>query len=58
MKNIIIENGAIFIFSYNGFMKNKNRLYGKIGTFMMSVKNSLDLDENYDLISLKALMNT
>ena len=57
MKNIVIENGAIFIFSYNGFMINKNRLYGKIGTFVMDSKNSIDIDEKDDLKVFKSLID-
>ncbi len=57
MKNIVIENGAIFIFSYNGFVINKNRLYGKIGTFVMDSKNSIDIDEKDDLRVLKSLID-
>ena len=44
MKNLIFENGAIFIFSSKGFYKNENRLFGKIGFYEMSEDQSLDLD--------------
>ena len=47
MKNLIFENGAIFIFSSKGFYKNNNRLFGKIGFYEMKEDQSIDLD-NYD----------
>ena len=37
-KKIIIENGAIFIFPLNKFLKLKNRLFQKIGFFPMCQK--------------------
>jgi CMP-N-acetylneuraminic acid synthetase len=43
-KLFIIENGAIYIFKYKGFVKFKNRLFGKIGYSLMSKMNSLEID--------------
>jgi CMP-N,N'-diacetyllegionaminic acid synthase len=46
---IIIENGAIFIFDCKKFLKVRSRLFGKIGCYIMSKRNSLEIDELYDL---------
>ncbi len=56
-KKIIIENGAIFIFPLNKFLKLKNRLFKKIGFFPMCQKNSFELDTNEDLKTLKSIIN-
>lgn len=45
----IIENGAIFIFNFNKFLKSKVRLFGKIGCYIMSKKNSFEIDDKFDL---------
>ena len=36
LKNLILENGSFYIFDKKNFMKNKNRLFGKIGFYLMS----------------------
>lgn len=48
-KSLIVENGAIFIFKYQMFLKKRVRLFGKIGCFIMSKKNSVEIDDNLDL---------
>jgi len=48
-RDLIIENGAIFIFKYEKFLKKKVRLFGRIGCFFMSKKNSIEIDDNFDL---------
>jgi CMP-N,N'-diacetyllegionaminic acid synthase len=48
-KSLIIENGAIFIFKYKKFIKSRVRLFGKIGCFIMSKKNSVEIDDKLDL---------
>ena len=49
LKKTLIENGAIFIFDYKKFLNTKVRLFGKIGCFIMTKKNSLEIDNKYDL---------
>ncbi len=49
MKGSIIENGAIFIFNVRKFKKIKNRLFGNIGYFRMSKRDSLEIDTLSDL---------
>jgi len=57
MKDLIFENGAIFIFSTKGFYRYKNRLFGKIGFFKMEERQSLDLDTKKDFSLLNKIIN-
>ena len=56
-KSIILENGSFFIFKKNGFKKNKNRFFGKIGFFKDEYYTSFQIDSKDDLELLKILMN-
>ena len=47
--DLIIENGAIYIFKKNGFDNFNNRLFGKIGVYFMSKPKSLEIDSLDDL---------
>jgi len=49
LKNLIFENGAIYIFNLIKFLKYKNRLFGRIGCYIMSKHNSIDIDTYEDL---------
>ena len=44
-----IETGAIYAFKIKGFIKYKNRIFGKIGVFEIPEKRSVDIDEKKDL---------
>ena len=44
-KNCFVENGAIYAFKIKKFLQHKNRLFGKIGTYIMKKKNSLDIND-------------
>ena len=48
IKKIFLENGSFYIFKKIGFIKSKNRLFGKIGTFLLDKKYSYDIDEEID----------
>jgi CMP-N,N'-diacetyllegionaminic acid synthase len=48
-KRMIIENGAIFIFNYKKFFHYKNRLFGNKGCYIMTRKNSIEIDDDFDL---------
>jgi CMP-N,N'-diacetyllegionaminic acid synthase len=48
IKKIFLENGSFYIFKKNGFVKSKNRLFGKIGTYLVDKKYSYDIDEEID----------
>ena len=41
--DLVIENGAIYIFKKEGFEKYNNRLFNKIGVFFMSKPKSRKL---------------
>ena len=46
---MIIENGAIFIFNYKKFFHYKNRLFGNKDFYIMTRKNSIEIDDDFDL---------
>ena len=54
MKNVIVENGAIYIFNASDFKIYKNRLFKKIGVHFMSKRNSVEIDEMQDVKLAKA----
>ena len=45
----IIENGSIYIFNLIKFLKYKNRLFSKVGCYLMSKINSFQVDEPEDI---------
>ena len=55
MKKSLIENGAIFIFKTEKFLKlkNKRRIFGKFDYFEMQKKYSVDIDGPEDLKKIK-----
>ena len=53
----IIENGSFYIFKVDGFLKNKKRLFGNIGCFIMNIENSFQIDEKKDLKFFKLISN-
>ena len=55
-KGCYVENGAIYIFNASGFKIYKNRLFKKIGVHLMSKRNSVEIDEIYDLKLAKAYL--
>lgn len=54
-KGELMENGALYIFNVNGFILSSNRLFGKIGTYIMPDNTSIELDEENDWIILEKL---
>ena len=51
------RNGAIYIFTRECLLK-KNSFYGKkISAYLMSKKNSIDIDDNFDWLIAKKLMH-
>ena len=48
IKNIFLENGSFYIFKKNGFIKHKNRLFGRIGEYLINKEYSYDIDEEVD----------
>jgi len=57
IKKSILENGSFYIFDKKNFLKNKNRLFGKIGFFKMEERQSLDLDTKKDFSLLNKIIN-
>ena len=50
-----LENGSFYIFSKKGFMKYKNRIYGKIGYYVMNEKSYFDIDTKEQLNIVKKI---
>ena len=48
-----VENGSVYIFSYKHFMKEKNRLGGKIGYIIFPEEFSLEIDTISDFTILE-----
>ncbi len=48
IKKIYMENGSFYIFKKKGFIKFKNRLFGRVGTFVIDKSYSYDIDEEID----------
>ena len=48
IKESYVENGAFYIFKKISFLKNKNRLSGKIGTYVMKEEDSIEIDSIKD----------
>jgi CMP-N-acetylneuraminic acid synthetase len=53
MKPLYFENGAIYIFNKNKFMKKKNRIIKPFDFFLMPKFRSPDIDTKEDLITIK-----
>ncbi len=49
IKEKYLENGSFYIFDKTKFLKNKCRLFGKIGTYTMGKIFSFQIDENEDI---------
>ena len=50
-----IENGSLYIFTYNNFMKYNNRLGGKIGHIIFEEEFSFEIDSLTDLIVIDSI---
>ena len=57
LKNLILENGSFYIFDKKKFMKNKNRLFGKIGIYIMNKIKSFQIDDLHDFEIVKSIMS-
>lgn len=44
-----LENGSLYIFNKKKFLKSKNRLFGKIGVYLMKKINSFQIDDRNDI---------
>jgi len=52
-----LENGSIYIFNAEKFLKTKNRLFGKIGNYVMKKRTSFQIDDAEDLEIVKKIFN-
>ena len=50
-----VENGSLYIFTYESFKKNNNRLGGKIGYVVFDEEFSYEIDSYADLLFLEEL---
>ena len=48
IKDTYLENGSFYIFKKKGFIKSKNRLFGKIGMYIVHKEFSYDIDNEVD----------
>ena len=53
-----IENGSIYIFTYENFIKHNNRLGGKIGYVVFEEEFSFEIDTPTDLIVIDSIAKT
>lgn len=53
----LTENGAFYINSREGFLKNQNRLYGRIRACEMGEDTFFEIDEPSDFTIIEAMMN-
>ena len=51
----IIENGSFYIFKTKGFLKNKKRLFGSIGTHIQKKYYGFEIDDLDDLTIIKSI---
>ena len=51
----LVENGAFYYFKKKGFKKYNNRLFKKIGYYVMPENRSFELDEPSDIKNIKNL---
>tara|TARA_R110000851_G_scaffold154357_2_gene296605 strand:- start:2043 stop:2726 length:684 start_codon:yes stop_codon:yes gene_type:complete len=49
ISNLVLENGSFYIIDSEGFMKNNNRLFGKIGHYIMDPWKIHEIDSVLDL---------
>ena len=56
-KNYISENGAFYIFKKKGFLKYKNRMFGRIGYYEFPEYRSIEIDDLNDFKVAKHLVN-
>ena len=52
------ENGSIYISTYENVFKNKNRLGGKIETFIMDEIESLEIDTDLDFKIVETILGS
>ena len=57
-QKMLVENGSIYIFKVDGFIRNNNRLFGNIGAFVMEDHERYEIDSMNDWVIVEALMKS
>ena len=57
IKEQYLENGSIYIFNKNKFLKHKCRLFGKIGTYVLDSYKKFQIDEIKDKFIIESIMD-
>ena len=57
MDDQYIENGSIYIFNREKFLKQRTRLFGKIGVYKMRKDQSFQVDQKIDIKIIKKFIN-
>jgi CMP-N,N'-diacetyllegionaminic acid synthase len=57
ISDLLLENGSFYIFNKDKFLQNKNRLFGKIGHYLMDQWKMHEIDSLNDLELCKFLYN-
>lgn len=52
------ENGALYLFKTNGFLKAQHRFFGKIGVFLMDSATGIEIDTPMDFALIEARLNS
>jgi N-acylneuraminate cytidylyltransferase len=58
LKKSILENGSFYIFNAKLFLKFKNRLFGKIGFYLMEKHKTFQIDTLEDAYLVNAIFNS
>ena len=58
IKKSILENGSFYIFDKKNFLKNKNRLFGKIGFYLMQKYRGFQIDNLEDVKFINTIFKT
>ncbi len=57
-EKLYLENGSIYISSYDSFIKSRNRLGGKIGMFEMHQAESYEIDTQLDFVVCESILKS
>ena len=58
MEPLYKENGAFYMTSASGFLKDKQLVNGNVGLLIMPQKHSLDIDTDYDLKIARSIIGS
>lgn len=51
-----MENGSLYLFDTKGFLKHRNRLFGKIVMYRMAADSAYEIDDETDIAVVSALL--